>query len=995
MLLPAGLQCLDALGYKEALEPHTFVATRLSTGLEHVLAFANALAEGAERGPFRVDPYVYAQHCPEPTFDNGFSQREDCLIVCYEPSRESEGLHQGGQAMIRWKQHGRMQNRPVRLCLVRQDALDDSQPLPGFEIEIASSLANTRSFVWDIPADLEPGDGYRILITELGGRTTMSLHAGPFSILPAAAASPEIYRGETIIRTCADFESIAAYRRYVRSRLTTLHERAHADGSPVRVVLRASGTRYAANFSGVSPQPGMQGLFAGWTRFAPEMRVLWSGPHGEFEYPVHWEDIDVISGRPSYVPEQASGLTGVLLGSSVGASHDLLGSTTVEPTPTAASAVNHGRSAGLGTPPSPAPALLASPVSTGPVLEPGTPKRSAASQLAAKAALARLGKSSPPVPLPAQQNGTEGTATAPRAHPVALKNNVATQPGETVTRNTHVSTTTTALPALGPATGVPSVDSSAAATSHSPHLPPLVAKNAKAGSLSRAVSTAGSASGTPHDVDEGLRSLPGPPAGTTLTQNAYVGQFPAASSSQFEPQAPVVPIARIAMNSPASPALAPAGDERDEILLMANLKPETVTLEHASVQAYGKSGADAGQGQFLDAKVVTESGGETLADFAGAETQRDPEAGAEPEPTEREREDTRRKHKSGRKHRLRRRSRSPEGRHGHGVEGTGEQDAQAHPVHEMPSAGHFEMWGPNTWPSWPGVAGPGQPLLPPHGLAGVAGQYAGQYAMPMWLPSHAHVHSLPPDMRVFAPSLVVGFANEPHTVSQPPHVRTPAAVHPHLSAALGLAAPGPAFRELGLPSSGQTSSPAGCFSPEGNASSAPNPQATAPSQHANSADVVPFVEIVVAVELPGNLLSANGSCFAFLMPANATLAAVRAEVDSMWQCESAAVGLAGRHFCFLRGISQGASVMPSPTASGGVLPRHDACSHVSQPLLTSPASTGSLARSSSDGGRWYAPIAHSQESRYRLHRFPAVVMADGVAATELRVRVCPEHCPWR
>jgi hypothetical protein len=268
----------------------------------------SALAESSARGPLGVDPKLFTQQCPAPAFDNArdaIDVSSVLLDVC-EVCHDSDGLTAGGQVVLRWRQLGPMKDRAVDVCLVQGDVDREAGMNSAGQLEprffrrmfsLATALQNTRSLLWDIPSNLPPGPHYKILVEETQG-SVKDLSA-PFSIHAATSADPTVFRGEPIIRTSVDFHTDTAYHQYIRDRLTALLNTRHANDSPVRVVLRAGNTQYPSNFTGLSPEPGMQGTFLGWTRFSPEMRVLWAGADSEFEYPVHWHDIDVISGRPS------------------------------------------------------------------------------------------------------------------------------------------------------------------------------------------------------------------------------------------------------------------------------------------------------------------------------------------------------------------------------------------------------------------------------------------------------------------------------------------------------------------------------------------------------------------------------------------------------------------------------------------------------------------------------------------------------------------------
>jgi hypothetical protein len=297
-----GLQVLDALGYKESERDHQFIITRLPTGLEHVQAFATAILGSADQGADAVAVEPHASRCPLPDFVNaGETGTNRALIDVYEPTDDSTGLYPGGLVKIRWRQNGRMQHRPVRIRLCQGDfdreVLNvNGRPSPRYLKFIAfvtGAIENTREFDWEIPTDIPPGDYYKIQVDEDGGPASDQSLA--FSILPASEAAAKPSAQEQPFRGMASFNNGEVYKRYLYDRLAKLPDCRHADGSAVQVTLRAGGSPHPANFTGKQPLPGMRGTFLGWTRFNPPVRVLWLGPTGEFEYPVQWQDIEVVN----------------------------------------------------------------------------------------------------------------------------------------------------------------------------------------------------------------------------------------------------------------------------------------------------------------------------------------------------------------------------------------------------------------------------------------------------------------------------------------------------------------------------------------------------------------------------------------------------------------------------------------------------------------------------------------------------------------------------
>jgi hypothetical protein len=309
-LSPSGLQVLDSLGFKEGERDQQFVITRLPTGLEHIESFVMDLAANADQGPDAVTIQPYASNCPLPDFQGVVvvGARDRGLINVHEPNDDSPGLYPGGMVKIRWRQSGRMRHRPVciRLCqgdFEREVRNVNGKPTPIFLKSVAlvtGAILNVREFDWLIPHDIAPGNYYKIQIDEVGGNATEQ--SPPFSILPASEAVVQPRSQEQPFPVLASPHSVDVYKRHLRDRLIALSDCRHSDGSAVQVALRSMHVAplsqpYAANFTGKRPTSGMRGTFLGWTRFDPPVRVLWkpaTGESAEFEYPVQWQDIEVV-----------------------------------------------------------------------------------------------------------------------------------------------------------------------------------------------------------------------------------------------------------------------------------------------------------------------------------------------------------------------------------------------------------------------------------------------------------------------------------------------------------------------------------------------------------------------------------------------------------------------------------------------------------------------------------------------------------------------------
>jgi hypothetical protein len=296
-----GLQCLDALGFKQE-KAGDFLISRFSTDLQCVLAYVRALTERPQQGPDSVSFQDFAAQCRSaPPAIASLGHGDANPIDVLQPDSETKGIYQGGPLIIRWRQLGRMRDRSVQIHLLRDDTRGGlagaTDRRPRSLITIAQSVCNVREYVWQVPRDIEPGSHYKILVQEEPRADSGGVQARDqsfaFSIAPAASFDTAA-DSEASFQLAADFVDLATYAQHLKGRVCQLPGFKHESGHPLRVVLR-SGVLCASNFSGMRPVSGQTGTLLGWTRFAPEARVRWIALDGsEFEYHVNWEDIEVV-----------------------------------------------------------------------------------------------------------------------------------------------------------------------------------------------------------------------------------------------------------------------------------------------------------------------------------------------------------------------------------------------------------------------------------------------------------------------------------------------------------------------------------------------------------------------------------------------------------------------------------------------------------------------------------------------------------------------------